>query len=67
MKYTRHKKIGKFWNVILHGNELKITKYNKQTGQFDVEFKKNYGTQRPDLYADLNTVKKVKEFIKKYK
>ena len=67
MKYLRHKKVGRLWNVILQGNELKITKYNKQTAQFDVEFKKNYGTSRPDLYDNLYTVKKIKEFINKYK
>lgn len=67
MKYLKHKKIGSLWNVILQGNDLKITKYNKQTAQFDVEFKKNYGTPRPDLYADLKSVKGIKTFIKKYK
>lgn len=67
MKKTRHKKIGKLWNVILQGNELRITKFNKQTAQFSVDFEKDYGTPRPDLYSDLNSVKKIKEFIKKYK
>ena len=67
MKHLKHKKIGSLWNVILRGNDLKITKYNKQTGQFDIEFKKNYGTPRPDLYSDLSSVKKIKIFIKEYK
>lgn len=67
MKNERQKRIGKLWRVILQGNRLKITKYNKKTSQFDVAFNKDYKTPRPDLYANINNVKKIKDFIKKYK
>jgi len=67
MKKERQKKIGKLWNVILAGNRLKITKYNRETSQFDVKFNHDYKTSRPDLYSNINSVKKIKDFIKKYK
>lgn len=67
MRKPRHKKVGKLHTVILTNNELKITRYNRQTSQYDVIFKKDYKTSRPDLYSNLNSVKKIKDFIKKYK
>ena len=50
--------------VNLCGTWIIITKYNKDTKQFDIIWEKDFGTERPDLYTYLDSMKKIKEMIK---